>query len=215
MVFKLIILLLTSATTLHQRKCPHSGRYTIEEMQPDTSASTSRRQRRSARAARTADRATWPYYRDEYCKNVEIGCSSTGQNEMNIEVSCDVGKDGEAFLMSILSDRQRKEKQNNNWTLSFIQNTSATAAGKKTVRCTRSLLQKVSYRRWVQSRRTVSPCEWTIRRRKYKDEGEAEAEVETNTNKSFSFLHTLVLVQETSLNGHTTFPVKVCVHWFN
>ncbi|XP_046424468.1 uncharacterized protein LOC124303534 isoform X1 [Neodiprion virginianus] len=85
---------------LHQRKCPHPGRYTIidyglSEMLP----SPSRRQRRSMKPMRTAERRTWQDEGEEdECKNgaVEIGCSSTSQNEMSIDNSCETEKD--AFL---------------------------------------------------------------------------------------------------------------------
>lgn len=81
-------------TTLHQRRCPYPGRYTIVYMLSEMSSSTSRRQRRSMKPPRTAERRTWPDDReDDDCRNVEIGCSSTGQNEMTIDSSCEREKD--------------------------------------------------------------------------------------------------------------------------
>ncbi|XP_012265284.2 uncharacterized protein LOC105691407 [Athalia rosae] len=80
-------------STLHQRKCPHAGRYTIVDFML---SDMPRRQRRSMKPLRTAEKRTWQDDgEDDDCRNgaVEIGCSSTGQNEMTIDNSCDREED--------------------------------------------------------------------------------------------------------------------------
>lgn len=72
-------------SVLHQRKCPQPGRYAIL-------STTSRRQRRGrSNPSRAAERRTWQEDDDEEeCRNtgIQIGCSSTGQNEMTIDNTC-------------------------------------------------------------------------------------------------------------------------------
>ncbi|XP_046822106.1 uncharacterized protein LOC124425603 isoform X1 [Vespa crabro] len=78
---------------LHQRKCSHAGRYSIMDFAPSNVFSdTPRRQRRSEKSSKTAKRRTWQDdIEDEECRStdIQIGCSSSDQNEMVIANTCE------------------------------------------------------------------------------------------------------------------------------
>ncbi|XP_012528487.1 uncharacterized protein LOC105832246 [Monomorium pharaonis] len=79
-------------TSLHQRRCPNSGRYKILDFAPSHALSTavSRRQRRSD-SSRTTKRRTWQEnIEDEECRNtnVQVGCTSD-QAEIIIGNTCE------------------------------------------------------------------------------------------------------------------------------
>ncbi|KAL6266588.1 hypothetical protein P5V15_003434 [Pogonomyrmex californicus] len=80
-------------TFLHQRRCPHLGRYKILDFAPSRTLSTavSRRQRRSE-LSRTTKRRTWQdNIEDEECRNtnIQVGCSSADQTEIIIGNTCE------------------------------------------------------------------------------------------------------------------------------
>ncbi|XP_015190925.1 PREDICTED: uncharacterized protein LOC107074205 isoform X2 [Polistes dominula] len=78
---------------LHQRKCSHAGRYSIIPFVPsNVFSTTNRRQRRSERFSKTAKRRTWQDdIEGEECRStdIQIGCSSSDQNEMIIANTCE------------------------------------------------------------------------------------------------------------------------------
>ncbi|XP_011879326.1 PREDICTED: uncharacterized protein LOC105568339 isoform X2 [Vollenhovia emeryi] len=79
-------------TSLHQRRCPNSGRYEIMNFAPLShalSASVSRQQRR---LSRTTKRRTWPdNVEDEECRktDIQVGCTSSDQAEIIIGNTCE------------------------------------------------------------------------------------------------------------------------------
>ncbi|KAG7201492.1 hypothetical protein KM043_004249 [Ampulex compressa] len=80
-------------SSLHQRKCPNPGRYNIVAFGPSRmSSAMSGRQRRSEKSSRTSKRRTWhDDSEDEECRStdIQIGCSSSDQNEMIIANTCE------------------------------------------------------------------------------------------------------------------------------
>lgn len=83
----------STATSLHQRKCPNPGRYEIMDFAPSDmlSAPMSRRQRRSD-LSRTTKRRIWQdNTEDAECRStdIQVGCSSSDQTEMIIANTCE------------------------------------------------------------------------------------------------------------------------------
>ncbi|XP_023287543.1 uncharacterized protein LOC105694504 [Orussus abietinus] len=80
-------------STLHQRKCPQPGRYSILDFEQSRVLSTmSRRHRRGVKMTRPVERTAWQEESDEEdCRNtdIQIGCSTPGQNEMIIANTCE------------------------------------------------------------------------------------------------------------------------------
>lgn len=85
-----------TASTLHKRSCPQPGRYTVLDLLPTPQLKVSRRHRRRARAERIwrngeeSNEAISVQASPDACQNadVQIGCTSSGQNEMIIQESC-------------------------------------------------------------------------------------------------------------------------------
>ncbi|XP_014204767.1 uncharacterized protein LOC106636780 [Copidosoma floridanum] len=81
-------------STLHKRSCPQPGRYTVLDLVSSPQLKMARRHRRFARALaqsswKESNEATGNVDSDD-CQNadVQIGCTSSGQNEMIIQESC-------------------------------------------------------------------------------------------------------------------------------
>lgn len=88
----------STATSLHQRRCPNLGRYEILNFAPSHALSTtvSRRQQRSE-LSRTTKRRTWQdNIEDEECRNtdIQVGCTSSDQAEIIIGNTCEHEKIG-------------------------------------------------------------------------------------------------------------------------
>lgn len=86
-----------TASTLHKRSCPQPGRYTVLDLPPPTpQLKLARRNRRFASGWKEesneagGNMAGGIATPDDDCQNadVQIGCSSSGQNEMIIQESC-------------------------------------------------------------------------------------------------------------------------------
>lgn len=88
----------STASSLHQRKCPNSGRYKILDFAPShaLSATVSRRQQRSE-LSRTTKRRTWQEnIEDVQCRSmdIQVGCTSFDQAEIIIGNTCEHEKIG-------------------------------------------------------------------------------------------------------------------------
>lgn len=96
-----------TASSLHKRKCPQPGRYSILNSLPSQALSSMRR--RNKRRAKSAESTTSKIRQDdedEQCRStdVHIGCSSMDQNEVIMAQSC---KNRE---IGIVSNSHQKKK---------------------------------------------------------------------------------------------------------
>lgn len=94
------------ASSLHKRRCPQPGRYSILNSLPSQALSSMRR--RNKRRAKSAESTTSKIRQDdeyEQCRStdVHIGCNSMDQNEVIMAQSCKSGEIGICWLNSIIS----------------------------------------------------------------------------------------------------------------
>lgn len=85
-----------TASSLHKRRCPQPGRYSILNSLSSQALSMRRRNKRRAKSAESTTSKIRQDDEDEQCRNtdVHIGCSSMDQNEVIMAQSCKSGEIG-------------------------------------------------------------------------------------------------------------------------
>ena len=103
-LLKLILILIwkLSASSLHKRRCPQPGRYTVFDMLPFQGLSSiqNRNKRRVKLEKNAVNRLRRHDHEDEDCRNtdVHIGCSSMDQNEVILAKTCKHGDSSMSFI---------------------------------------------------------------------------------------------------------------------